>query len=163
MSPAPNMSHQSISSNFHTLLGGYLKQKGNKCKLFAAPFDVRLLDSQQSKKAEKEIYTVVQPDLCVICDVSKLDERGCIGAPDLVIEILSLGNSKKEMKTKYELYEENGVKEYWIVFPYENVVQQFALNNKGKYELVKIYTDEDAITTPLFPDLKIELNEIFES
>ena len=162
MSPATNKNHQVISSNFHTLLGSYLKQRSAKCKLFAAPFDVRLLDDKKSKKAEKEIYTVVQPDLCVICDANKLDERGCMGSPDLVIEILSLGNSKKEMKTKYELYEENGVKEYWIVFPYENVVQQFALNAKGKYELVKIYTDEDTITTPLFPDLKVKLNEIFE-
>jgi Uma2 family endonuclease len=162
MSPAPNRNHQRIVGEIHLEIGFYLRKNQKSCNLYVAPFDVRLLDSQQSKKAEKEIYTVVQPDLCVVCDISKLDERGCIGAPDLVIEILSLGNSKKEMKTKYELYEENGVKEYWIVFPYENVVQQFALNNKGKYELVKIYTDEDAITTPLFPDLKIELNRVFE-
>jgi Uma2 family endonuclease len=162
MSPAPNVNHQRISSKLHIRIGIYLEIQKRKCQLFAAPFDVRLLDSKKTKKSNQEIYTVVQPDLCVICDETKLDKKGCVGAPDLVIEILSLGNSKKEMKTKYELYEENGVKEYWIVFPYENLVHQFALNEKNKYELVKIYTDEDTLTTPLFPELKIELNAILE-
>jgi Uma2 family endonuclease len=162
MSPAPNVNHQRISMRLIKPFLYYLDQSKGTCQLFHAPFDVRLLDSKKSKKSNQEIYTVVQPDLCVICDKTKLDEKGCVGAPDLVIEILSLGNSKKEMKTKYELYEENGVKEYWIVFPYENLVHQFALNEKNKYELVKIYTDEDTLTTPLFPELKIELNAILE-
>jgi len=161
MSPAPSRNHQRISSRIHVEVGIYLKNQKKKCQLFAAPFDVRLFDSKKSKKSEKEIYTVVQPDLCIICDETKLDDKGCIGAPDLIIEILSLGNSKKEMKTKYELYQENGVKEYWIVFPYENVVQQFVLNGQEKYELAKIYTDEDSITTSLFPGLTIELSGIF--
>ncbi|WP_042344549.1 Uma2 family endonuclease, partial [Capnocytophaga canis] len=112
MSPAPSLKHQKISMNLSGLLWQFLR--GKKCQLFSAPFDVRL-----PKKEEKgdNIHTVVQPDLCIICDESKLDERGCIGAPDLIIEILSPGNSKKEMKNKFELYQESGVEEYWIVNP----------------------------------------------
>ena len=101
---APSLTHQTVSMNFSRLLSNYFYK--TPCKLFAAPFDVRL-----AKKGEKdnEVYTVVQPDLCVVCDADKLDERGCWGAPDLIIEILSPGNSKKEMLNKYELYEEAGV------------------------------------------------------
>jgi len=96
-------------------------------KTFSIPFDVRLLDKNKSSIANKDVYTVVQP---VICDQNKLDEKGCIGAPDLIIEILSPGNSKKENIFKYDLYEEAGVKEYWIVFPSELVLQQFVLNER---------------------------------
>ena len=84
-----------------------------------------------------KITTVVQPDICVICDESKIDDTGCCGAPDLVIEILSPGNSKKEIKLKYELYEEAGVKEYWIINPVEANLVVFILNEKGKYTGVK--------------------------
>ena len=98
MGATPNTSHQRISGK----LSGILWQKFNNMSLnfFAAPFDVRLLDKKKST-LDQEIYTVVQPDLCVICDENKIDERGAIGAPDLVIEILSPGNSNKEMKYKY--------------------------------------------------------------
>jgi Uma2 family endonuclease len=160
MSPAPNKRHQRISSKLHIGIGSYLQSCKKNCELFAAPFDVRLLDNKQSKNSDKDIYTVVQPDLCIICDESKLDDKGCIGAPDVIIEILSPGNNKKEMKIKYELYQENGVKEYWIVVPQEQFIQQFALNSQGKYELVKIYTDEDMLTTPLFPDLHVNLSSV---
>lgn len=160
MPPAPGKQHQIISGNLHISIGSYLKQHDRKCRLFAAPFDVRLLDNVKSKQSDRDIYTVVQPDLCLICDQSKLDERGCIGAPDLIIEILSPGNSKKEMKIKYELYEENGVREYWVVFPYESLLQRFVLNAQGKFELAKIYTDEDVVTTPLLPEWQIALGEI---
>ncbi len=87
--------------------------KGKKCQVYAAPFDVRL--PVKNKKSDNEITTVVQPDICIVSDESKIDKHGCIGAPDLVIEILSPGNTKKELKIKFELYEEAGIKEYWIV------------------------------------------------
>ncbi|GAB4493032.1 MAG: Uma2 family endonuclease [Raineya sp.] len=129
MSPAPSVRHQRVSRKIAENFYPYLNNK--PCEYFIAPFDVRLLDKKKSKKANKDIYTVVQPDLCIICDKDKLDERGCIGSPDLIVEILSPGNSKKEMKIKYALYEEAGVQEYWIVFPSEYVLQQFVLNEKG--------------------------------
>ena len=160
MSPAPSRRHQNISGSLHIKMGIYLLEK--KCKLYSAPFDVRLLDKSKSSKANEEIYTVVQPDLCIICDPSKLDDRGCIGAPDLIVEILSPGNSKKEMKIKYQLYEEAGVKEYWIVFPSEYVLQQFVLNENGKYELKNSYSEDEIFSAHIFPDLTVNLEEIFQ-
>jgi Uma2 family endonuclease len=123
---------------------------------------VRLLDKKKSQKANKDIYTVVQPDICVICDKSKLDERGCIGAPDLIVEILSPGNSKKELRTKFALYEESGVKEYWVVFPSEHVLQQYVLNENEKYELKSSFVEDEIFNAHIFPDLQIDLSEIFE-
>ncbi|GAB4191315.1 MAG: Uma2 family endonuclease [Thermoflexibacter sp.] len=159
MSPAPNLKHQRISWQLSGLFFNYFSK--HPCKAFSAPFDVRLYDSKKSQKANKDIYTVVQPDLCVICDKSKLDEQGCIGAPDLIIEILSKGNTTKEMKIKYELYEESGVKEYWVIYPYEENLLQFVLNDKQKYELNSIYVTNDVLTSTLFPDLRVNLEEIF--
>ena len=127
---------------------------------FSAPFDVRLYNNKKSKIAFKEIYTVVQPDLCVICDENKLDERGCFGAPDLVIEILSPSNSKKEMNEKFDLYEETGVREYWLVEPSENVIYIYVLNEDGKYIGLKPVTT--VLKSSIIPDLEINLDEIFE-
>lgn len=111
----PSRRHQQISRDLNGTLFNFFKK--NPCEFYAAPFDVRLFDKRKSVKANKDVYSVVQPDICVICDESKLDTRGCLGAPDLVIEILSPGNSKKEMRLKKLLYEENAVREYWIVDP----------------------------------------------
>ncbi|TAH22464.1 MAG: Uma2 family endonuclease [Cytophagales bacterium] len=159
MSPAPNLKHQRISWQMGLILGVFFKKK--PCSVFSAPFDVRLYDSKKSEKASKEIHTVVQPDLCIICDKAKLDEQGCVGAPDLIVEILSKGNTEKEMKIKYELYEESGVLEYWVIYPYEENLLRFVLNEKQKYELKQIYTTNDVVTTPLFPELCVNLEEVF--
>lgn len=97
----------------------------------------------------------------MICDKNKLDEQGCVGSPDLIVEILSPGNSKKEMKIKYALYEEAGVQEYWVVFPSEYVLQQFVLSKKDKYELKGIFTEDEVFRAHIFPDLEINLGEIF--
>jgi Uma2 family endonuclease len=161
MSPAPSLKHQIISSELHLLLGNYLKNK--PCKVFAAPFDVRLYDKKKSVKKDKDIFTVVQPDLCIICDKSKLDERGCLGAPDLIIEILSPTNTHKEMKEKFEIYEEAGVKEYWIVNYVERNVLIYKMNEEGKYIGLKPFVEEDTITTSLFPNLEVNLKEVFDA
>lgn len=158
MSPAPSTSHQKVASNLHGILWG--KFKNHSCKLFSAPFDVRLLDKRKSTK-DSEIFTVVQPDLCVICDENKLDQRGAFGAPDLVIEILSPGNSKKEMKYKFDLYEEAGVLEYWIVNPEDKTFLIYVLRDNqfiGLHPLI----EEDQIKSPLFPQLDFILEEIFK-
>lgn len=155
MSPAPNMKHQKISRNLMGELYSLFKHK--TCQLFSAPFDVRI---PRKSKDDQEILTVVQPDLCVICDPEKLDERGCIGARDLVIEILSPGNSKKEMKNKFELYEEAGVREYWVVHPTEENVLIYTLED-GKFRAYKPVVD-DYIISHIFPDLKIHTNEVFK-
>ncbi|MEI6542977.1 MAG: Uma2 family endonuclease [Methylococcales bacterium] len=160
MSPAPNVRHQSIV----TELGGHLYSFFRKkpCKLFYAPLDVRLYNKRKSILTNKEIFTVVQPDLCVICNPEQLDVQGCNGAPDWIIEILSAGNSKRETQEKFTLYQESGVKEYWIVYPYEQSVHQFVLNEQTeKYELITMYSGEDKASPALFPDLLIDLAEVF--
>jgi len=160
MSPAPNVRHQSISGNLHGICYPFFRH--TECRLFAAPFDVRLYNRKKSTLVNKEIHTVVQPDLCVIREPKFLDEQGCNGAPDWIIEILSKGNSKKELKTKYELYQESGVTEYWLVYPYEHTIHQFVLDENKRYELKKMYTTEDIATPYLFPDLAIAMAEVFE-
>lgn len=160
MSPAPNVKHQSVSWRLNGVLYNYFKNKS--CRAFSAPFDVRLYDRRKSVKADREIYTVVQPDLCVICDKDKLTEQGCLGAPDWIIEILSPGNSKRDMRTKYQLYQESGVIEYWLVYPYEQAAHQFVLDEQsGQYRLVDMFSNEDRAVPHIFPDLEIDLAEVF--
>jgi Uma2 family endonuclease len=162
MSPAPNVKHQKLSIFLASRLFNYFENKA--CQVFSAPFDVRLYDRNKSLLANKEITTVVQPDICVICDSSKLDEQGCNGAPDWIIEILSKGNSQKEVKIKHALYAESGVKEYWLVFPYEEVINQFVLNEESRqYQLSNSYAGDDVAASHLSPDLKIDLAALFDS
>ncbi|POZ51079.1 Uma2 family endonuclease [Methylovulum psychrotolerans] len=161
MCPAPNVKHQRISWRLNGALFNYFESK--PCQAFAAPFDVRLYDRRKSLLADKEVTTVVQPDICVICDSSKLDEQGCNGAPDWIIEILSKGNSKKEVKTKHALYAESGVKEYWLVFPYEEVISQFVLDDGAQqYRLLNSYAGDDKAVSYLFPDLAVDLAVLFK-
>lgn len=157
MGPAPNVLHQKVSMRLTELLLPAFNDK--PCNLFSAPFDVRLYDSKKSKRNE-DVFTVVQPDLCLICDPNKLDEHGAIAAPELVIEILSPGNSKKEMKYKFDLYEEAGVLEYWIVDPVYKTVLVYALENEkfvGQHPLI----EDDKIVSRLFPEMDFELKGVF--
>jgi Uma2 family endonuclease len=158
MSPAPSSFHQDISGNLFFELRNFVN-KGS-CKLYAAPFDVRLINFKEST-ADNQITTVVQPDLCVICDRNKIDKRGCVGSPDLIIEILSPGNSKKEMDIKYDLYEENKVLEYWIVNPSEKTISIFVLEN-NRYIGIKPLIEESKLQSPTFPNLKFAVKKIFK-
>jgi Uma2 family endonuclease len=157
MSPAPSTSHQKVASNLHGIL--WSKFKNHSCKLFSAPFDVRLLDKKKSTN-DSDVITVVQPDLCIICDENKLDQRGAFGAPDLVIEILSPGNSKKEMKYKFDLYEEAGVLEYWIVNPEDKTILIYILK-ENQFIGIHPLIEEDQMNSPLFPQLDFIVEEIF--
>jgi Uma2 family endonuclease len=159
MSPAPSSFHQNISFEISGILYNFFKNKS--CKVFAAPFDVRLINYKEST-ADNHITTVIQPDLCVICDRNKIDEKGCIGAPDLIIEILSPGNSKKEMDIKYDLYEENKVLEYWIVNPSEKTIAIYVLQNE-KYIGIKPLIEDSKLQSPTFPDLKFAVKKIFKT
>ena len=161
MCPAPTVKHQQLSRNLLLKIGNYL-DRNNPCQIFHAPFDVKLYDSRKTKLANQDVYSVVQPDLCVICDPQKLTDKGCDGAPDWIIEILSAGNSKKDMRLKFDLYQESGVHEYWPVYPYEQAVYQFVLDPAtDKYQLAAMYAQDDIATPALFPDLKIDLAEVF--
>lgn len=156
MSPAPRVRHQAISIHLSTHLYNFLM--GKDCKVFNAPFDVRL---SKKNALDEQVLTVVQPDICVICDPSKLDEFGCVGAPDIIVEILSPGNNTKELKTKYEVYEENGVREYWIIHPEEKTFLAYTLNEDGKYIPSALKTIGDEITTPILPGFVLNLEGMF--
>lgn len=153
----PDTRHQRISMRLTRPLSNALWK--SPCQVFSAPFDVRL--SRFNQVQNKEVTTVVQPDLCVICNPEKLDEKGCIGAPDLIIEILSPGNSKTEMRDKFDIYQEAGVLEYWIVSPTEKSVQVWKLNEQGKYIGLPPFVEDDLISTPIIPGLEIDLSEVF--
>ncbi|MCF0061882.1 Uma2 family endonuclease [Dyadobacter chenwenxiniae] len=157
MSPAPNLTHQRISTQLQGAIFNFLA--GRSCDLFSAPFDVRLYNLSKSAVENSDIYTVVQPDLCIVCDKNKLDERGCLGAPDLVIEILSPGNSRREMDDKFELYQECGVREYWLVEPAEYAVFVYVRNEKGEFIGLKPATK--SLQSSIFPELVIDLDKAF--
>ena len=155
MSPAPNLTHQRILGNFYGPMWQYFQR--HTCQVFLAPFDVRLPVSM--KKGQNT--TVVQPDICVVCDPQKLDKQGCDGAPDLVIEILSPGNSKREMREKFQVYQESGVREYWLVYPLDQEVRVYVLNPEGKYIGLAPIIADDLLQSTIFPNLKIDLTQVF--
>lgn len=157
MSPAPRARHQAISINLTLDIGNFLKQRS--CKLFSAPFDVRL--PTKPDDPDDQTFTVVQPDLCVICDPSKLDELGCKGAPDLIIEILSPSSASKDLNEKLALYQEHGVKEYWIVYPGENLIEQLVLNQAGNYQSKGKFTETEVIESIVLAGLEVRLQDVF--
>jgi len=159
MSPAPARLHQKVSSKLSRVFLNVFHK--STCEVYVAPFDVRLIDKRKKSVKDEDIITVFQPDICVVCDPKKLDKKGCLGAPDFIIEILSPGNSKKEMKYKYELYEENGVKEYWIVDYREKVIWRYVLKD-NIYIGLKPLIEEEIATSSIFPDLNFLVGEIFE-
>ncbi|MEM7108860.1 MAG: Uma2 family endonuclease [Bacteroidota bacterium] len=158
MTPAPSRGHQGISIALSAIVWNHFR--GNPCQVYEAPFDVRL---SKNKTSDKNAKTVVQPDLCVICDPEKTDDRGCNGAPDLVVEILSPGNSKREMREKFEAYEESGVREYWIVNAMDKNVIIYLLNDQGIFVGLKPFIETDELVSSIFPELKIDLVEVFEN
>jgi len=157
MSPAPSMLHQKISSDLFGFLWTFLKNK--QCKVFSAPFDVRFPDKSTD---DKDIENTVQPDITVVCDLSKLDRRGCLGAPDLIVEILSPSSSKKDLKYKYGLYEQYGVKEYWVVHPEEQTLLIHVLDEQGKYKPGYLKTRGDIVKSTVLEGFELNLDDIFE-
>ena len=153
MSPAPSSEHQQIVSAMHGNIYQYLKN--TECRVFPAPFDV-VLPSPTGK-----LDTVVQPDISVICDLSKITEKGCMGAPDVVVEVVSKASIKKDLHEKFALYEESGVREYWLVFPAEHSVIIFALDDKGVYQPAKPLTRGDKIVSNFLTGFELQLDEIF--
>ena len=155
MTPAPSMRHQRVSSNLPTLIGMHLR--GTSCQLFSAPTDIVLpVDDLKRERS----HTVVQPDLCIFCDLSMLKEQAAFGPPTLVVEILSPHTRKKDIQLKYDIYEEAGVQEYWVIMPREELLEQFVLMD-GKYQRIQTYTKEDSVAAHAVPGLIVALNEVF--
>ncbi len=155
-SPGPARLHQKVLTQLFRPIANFLH--GKPCDVYVAPFDVRF---PKGSKADKDIYTVLQPDLCVICDKSKLDDKGCLGAPDLVVEILSPGNNKKELLNKYNVYEEFGVKEYWVVSPGEQTLMIYTLDDMGKFQPSKLFTLSEEVGSTVLPDFVLKIDDVF--
>lgn len=156
MTPAPSPRHQELSSELLRQFANYLLDK--PCKVYGAPFDVRLPENDEH---DEDIQTVVQPDISVVCDSSKIDDRGCKGSPDLIIEILSPGTARKDMKEKYLLYEKSGVKEYWLVDPTAKTVVVFTQVAERRYGRPEVYSEEDTVEVVNLKGLLIELRLVF--
>lgn len=157
MTPAPAPVHQEILGNLLYILMTCFK--GTRCKVYAAPFDVRLPEGGNVE--DLSITTVVQPDISVICDPVKLDERGCVGAPDLIVEILSPATAARDLKVKRDLYEKHGVQEYWLVHPADKVLMSYVLGNNGQYGKSEVFDTEDTVLSAQFENLEVILAHIF--
>jgi Uma2 family endonuclease len=156
MSPAPNRFHQKIAGDIYRQIGNFLE--GKSCEVYTAPFDVRI---PRKSKSDKEIITVLQPDVCVICDLSKLDKKGCIGAPDIIVEVLSPGNNSKELTKKYEVYEEAGVKEYWVVSPQDQWMRIYTLVD-GKFKESPYFVSGSIVTSSILPGFSLDIANLFK-
>ena len=157
MSPAPNRRHQDIALNLAVMLKKHTSK--SPCAVYIAPFDVRL-PLPEARQKQGKADTVVQPDIVVVCDPAKLDEQGCNGTPNLIIEILSPGNSKREMKDKMELYQSAGVPEYWIVDPLRECVNCYHLNEAGHYQSGTPFFAEDDIPSQVLKGFVVQGREI---
>ena len=155
MSPAPSRKHQRIAGDIYGEMWSYLREKN--CQVFSAPFDVRLPVSLKKGKTD----TVVQPDITVVCNENILDEQGCNGVPNLVVEVLSPGNTKREMREKFNLYQEAGVKEYWLVHPTDENIFIYSLNNEGVYIGSRHYVEGDLIKSAALQGFELKVSNIF--
>ena len=153
---APKRIHQRVSVKLVSKLYHFLE--GQNCQVYDAPFDVRF---PKGSKEDHKIHDVVQPDICVICNPEKLDDRGCLGAPDLIVEILSPGNSKTELKHKYSLYESHGVREYWIIHPENQNLLIYRLVD-GRYITTGLQTSGDVVESAVIKGFTLDLEEFFK-
>jgi len=161
MSPAPTLKHATVSSRLGYYLLNFIDRNRGNCRVFYAPFDVRF-PKHPDKTADDQIFTVVQPDICVVCDLSKLDERGCLGAPDMVVEILSISSQRYDLREKFNIYEAGGVKEYWVVSPKEKGINVFILQDNGKYDNGTVYEGNTQVPVRTLEGLSINTEALFQ-
>lgn len=153
----PSWQDQAVSGALLVQLLAYFRARG--CRVLHAPLDVRLPDADEP---DDSITTVVQPDLSVVCDTSKLDARGCRGAPELVIEILSPSTAARDQLTKRALYERHGVREYWTVHPLDRIVTIYARNEAGSFAPAQLFEARERLASPSFAGLVIDWDAVFE-
>jgi len=152
---SPSDTHQRISMALSVQLGSYLMEK--KCSVFAAPFDVRLFE--EADDHPEDVDMVLQPDLMIVCDQSKVDQHGVHGAPDFVIEILSSGTARYDRLVKFNLYQRAGVREYWIVDPAARMVSVYTLTD-GQYRAAA-YGADSSVPVGVLDDCTIDLSTVF--
>lgn len=153
----PSRAHQKILTELTRQLANFLE--GKTCEVYPAPFGVRLFEKDGD--CPEEVSTVVEPDLSVVCDRDKLDEYGCRGAPDLVMEILSPSSRRHDRLVKLGLYQRAGVREYWIVNPEDRTVQVMLLEN-GLYRVVDVGTAQDVVKVNSLEGCCLELEKVFQ-
>lgn len=158
MAPSPIPEHQDIAAQLTTEFAIYLR--GKTCRVYPAPIDVFLFEDVKKKWIDDSVKNWVIPDLVVVCDPDKIQRSKIIGAPDLIIEIISPGSAKIDRMDKRVAYQKAGVKEYWIVDPANQTIEVYVLENSS-YSLDNIYTREDSISVGVLDDLIIDLSNIF--
>jgi Uma2 family endonuclease len=158
---APSRLHAKISSELLAIFKWFVKKRKGRCEVYHAPFDVRL--PKNGETADERIDTVVQPDICVVCDKSKLDAAGCIGAPDLIVEVQSPSTAKRDLREKFDLYERSGVREYWVVYPSDKGITVYTLQENGKYDEGTTYEFTGKVPVGIFEGLEIDLQELFDN
>ena len=149
---APNTEHQAMLMELSKQFAVFLT--GKPCKVFPAPFDVRLFYEE-----DESDDTVVQPDISIICDKKKLGIEGCHGAPDLVVEILSPSNSAIEMLVKFNTYKEAGVREYWVLNPKKKDLSVYLFN--GENVISRTYKEKEQVPVSILEGLTIDLAPVF--
>lgn len=149
---APSRIHQKILSILHFEIMRYIRSKNGSCEVYPAPFAVKLFNDRDD---------IVEPDISVICDLEKLTDRGCTGAPDWIIEIISPGNPEHDYVRKLNLYLDAGIREYWIVDPRDRKILVYYLKNEHTEDFtVKPYTFQDKIKVNIYEDLCIDFSEL---
>lgn len=156
MQGTPSRKHQKVSGEIFFQLRQYLE--GKQCEVYAAPFTVRLFE--KDKDSQENVKTVVEPNIVVVCDKNKLDEKGCKCAPDFIIEILSPFTARYDLIWKLNKYQEAGVKEYWIVSPGEQTVQTLQLKG-GVFQVVDVYTPPAIVPVSVLNSCYIDLSKVF--
>ena len=157
MMSAPKPVHQKISLSLSANIIEIIKKNKGNCEVYQ-DIDVRL--PINGNKEDGSIYDVVRPDISILCDKSKIDENGCLGAPDMIIEIQSFSTAKYDLTTKFNLYEKAGVKEYWVIYPVEKGIEVFLLQDNGKYDDGTRY-DTDKVPIGIFNGCSIDLYDVF--
>ncbi|MDP3176282.1 MAG: Uma2 family endonuclease [Spirochaetaceae bacterium] len=160
MLSAPNRRHQAISMLLSRRIGNFLE--GKPCKVYAAPFDVLL--PELGEEDDGDVSNVVEPDILVYCDRSRLKQFGARGAPDLVVEILSPSTHVKDLREKYDLYERMGVREYWVVDPAGESIDRFVRGDAGRFgkgELREPLFKKEPIRSTVLEGLVFDPQEIF--
>lgn len=157
MMAPPSRIHQEVSGELFRQLANFLE--GKKCRVYPAPFEVRLFE--QNSDSPEDVDTVVEPDISVVCDQSKLDDCGCKGAPDMLIEVVSPSSLRHDRLVKLNLYQQAGVREYWIADPIGKSVQVFLLDNDGSLHIHEVYGPADIAKVIVLDGCFIELSKVF--
>ncbi|MFL0195310.1 Uma2 family endonuclease [Clostridium sp. WILCCON 0269] len=156
MAPAPSRIHQKIIMELSTIINSYIKSNNGLCEVYAAPFDVFLANDESLDNCKN----IVQPDISVICDRDKLNDKGCIGAPDMIIEVVSPYNPNNDYIRKLNLYDQYKVREYWIVNPMEESILVYKLDKNDQYAAPKVYTFKDIIKVSIYDTLEIDFSKL---